>query len=92
MRSRTGLFVLVSALSLLFGGCAGHSVTRGGVVEVMFRTKDAGAQSKVAAECGVTLLLRMAPNHVRYTFTADPGQSLSCLRRHKLVRAAAQPL
>jgi len=89
---RRSLHVLAPALSLLFGGCAGHTATRGGVVEVMFRTKEAVAQSKVAADCGSTLLSRMAPNHVRYTFTAEPAQSLSCLRRHELVRAAAQPL
>lgn len=86
------MFVVLAALCSLLGGCASHNVTRGGVVEVTFWTRDVSAQSRVAAGCELTLLSRVAPEQVRYAFKGERTQPLTCLHRKGLVRATAQPL
>lgn len=92
MRSGIGVLVLVSALCAPLAGCDDHTVTRGGVIEVTFWTKDADAQSRVAVDCALTFISRTAAEHVRYAFTGGSTQPLTCLRRQGLVRATAQPL
>lgn len=92
MRSSTSVVVLGAALCSLLCGCAEHTVTRGGVVEVTYVTQDADAQSRVAVDCGLTFISRMTPEHVRYAFAGGATQPLTCLRRQDLVRATTQPL
>ena len=92
MGCRSALVVLASASSMLTGGCAGQVSMRGGVVEVTFRSTDPAAQSRVAADCGLSIVWRVSSTQVRYRFTEASADSLACLRRHQIVRAAAQPL